>query len=56
MVINKPPHEHQFTIVGTPGLWPPLKHHIVITASSQKELYTKVQQWKARHETNSKRD
>lgn len=56
MVINTPPHKHQFTIKGTPGLWPPLESHIVLTADSQKELYEKLNKWKAENgnnETNS---
>ena len=46
MVVNKPSHKHQFTIKGTPGLWPPLESHIVLTADSQKELYEKLNQWR----------
>ena len=40
--MEKKTHYHQYTIKGTPGLWPPLKHHIVITAQTVKELEAKL--------------
>jgi hypothetical protein len=42
MKLEKKTHYHQYTIKGTPGLWPPLKHHIVITAQTVKELEAKL--------------
>jgi hypothetical protein len=57
MVSSKSPHKHQYTIIGTPGLWPPLPHHIVITADSKEELYEKLNKWRKDNEqTDDKGD
>ena len=42
MKLEKKTHYHQYTIKGTPGLWPPLNHHVVVVAKTQKELHEKL--------------